>query len=488
MSVECFFIVIPSLIIVLLITVYLLQQRKQPLETIQKSLSDHLGVTDLIGFSLVTLTREKEDLSGIFYIACLIPGLVLAGMMVQLLRMEEPDPNTWVPAPLQPFAMGLLCLLLYVGAVAWFAVKIRNARRTKTCYMCVSKSEGIVFVPVTFWSTNFTPKTPRIKDHSISPNIPLDDACEIRYLPKGEEGFSEGPIYYFENHGLGVSASKHWNEQLKDLVENVNSHLEKEKLVEKEASSWTPRKTAADSVQEEPILEADSAINRPNAASCELTSSQNELSSESQIIRPTGAQIAKGIGCILFALLSALGFLANESRQFPLTDQMDRSYFLGGLTAILIICYLCVKSGLKHFKTIVVDEMLEELDSRDNWDRQKAAKTLSDRKWEPIDTTQKVKLLVASRKYEEAISLDPAAVERMVDTLKIKNVSDGEAILEAFVETNCQTAVSPLIRLLVKERTAVSKRQIVKTLKELTGQDIGIDYNQWKTWLDNRST
>jgi len=59
---EFVFITIGSLIFLLLITVYLLQQRKQPLETIQASLSDRLGVTDVIGFSLVTMTKEKEEL------------------------------------------------------------------------------------------------------------------------------------------------------------------------------------------------------------------------------------------------------------------------------------------------------------------------------------------------------------------------------------------------------------------------------------------
>jgi hypothetical protein len=486
MGIEGIFIAIASVIVGLAVTAYLLQRRRQPPEAIHSALSDRLGVTDLIGCALVTMTREEEGLSGLVFVACLVPGLVPIGILVQLMRMDEPDSSTWVPPALLPFAVGLLFLLLYAGAVAWFLDKINDARRTTTCYMCASKSEGIVFVPVTFWSRTFMPKAPRIHGGSIAPSIPLDDACDIEYLPQGEEGFSAGPVYCLRNYGLGVSASQEWKERLEHLVENVTAHLKKEQHSKDTESPEAPHAVATDSAGEETPTLADSAERCRTGAAYESIVPESEPAPAPQVIRPTWTQIANGIGCLLFAAGAVLGFLAQAGPRFPLTDQMDRSMFMGGMLGVLIFSYLCAKRGLKHFKTVVVDDMLTELDGRDPWKRQKAAKTLLDRKWEPFDTAQKVKLLVASENYEEALSLDPMAAERMVDTLTLRGFSGGEAILQAFVRTNCQTAVSPLVGLLRRERTGVSKRQIVKTLKRLTGQDMDIDYRQWKTWLDDR--
>jgi hypothetical protein len=205
----------------------------------------------------------------------------------------------------------------------------------------------------------------------------------------------------------------------------------------------------------------------------------------SQIIKPSGTQIAMGVGCFAFALLSFLGFIGSIARRVNLERGVDGGYLVGAMVGALLFCYLCIKGGLKQFRTIVVEEMLKTLDSTDNLERQKAAQTLTERKWEPTDMTQRVKLLVASKKYTEAIALDPMAADRMIDTLKIKNVFDGKMILNVFVKTNCQPAVPFLIELLSGENAVVSKRQITKTLNRLTGQRIGMDHNQWKTWLEH---
>lgn len=205
---------------------------------------------------------------------------------------------------------------------------------------------------------------------------------------------------------------------------------------------------------------------------------------ESQVIKPSGFQMAWGIGMIVSALFVALGSIVAILQKIPLNSQPDGNFILAEFLGVLTACCLAAWVGFYITKTIVVDEMLKELDSEDYRKRKKAAGTLMMRKWEPTSITQKVKLLVASEKYKEAVTLDkPMATERMVDTLKIDNVSVGKEIFASFVKMDCQNAIPLLIELMAGENTAVSKRQIVKTLEKLTGQNFGNDDNQWNIWF-----
>ncbi len=205
---------------------------------------------------------------------------------------------------------------------------------------------------------------------------------------------------------------------------------------------------------------------------------------ESQVIKPSGTQMAWGIVMIVSALFVALGSVAAIIPKTPLNNQPDGNLILAEFLGVLTACCLIAWVGFYLTKTIVVDDMLKELDSEDYLKRKKAANTLIMRKWEPTSITQKVKLLVASEKYNEAVTLDkPMATERMVDMLKIDNVSGGKEILAFFVKMDCQNAIPLLIELMAGEKTAAPKRQIVKTLEKLTGKNFGNDYNQWKLWF-----
>ena len=232
--------------------------------------------------------------------------------------------------------------------------------------------------------------------------------------------------------------------------------------------------------QKESNTNADSKKSFQDSTPQESSLSSNEYSKAPQLIKPSITQITIGIGLIVSALCVALGSIATLLPKIPLNNRPDGNLILAEHLGVLIGCCLAAWVGFGKFKTIDVDKLIKELDSSDNSKRQKAADTLMEQKWEPTDMTQKVKLLVARKMYKEAVALDPMAVERMIDTLKITNVSVEKEILKSFVKLDCQTAVPLLIELMAEKNTAVSKQQIVKTLKKLTGQKIAPDHNQWR--------
>jgi hypothetical protein len=240
--------------------------------------------------------------------------------------------------------------------------------------------------------------------------------------------------------------------------------------------------------QRESDTNADSKKNFQDSNPQESSLSSNESKEAPQLIKPSITQIMIGIGLIVSALCVALGSIATLLPKIPLNNLPDGNLILAEHLGVIIGCCLAAWIGFYKIKTFNVDELIKELDSSDNLKRQKAANILMEKKWEPTDITQKVKLLMARKKYKEAIALNPLAVEIMIDTLKITNVSVGKGILKTFVTMDCKNAVPFLIELLTGKNKTVSKQQIVKTLKKLTGQKIGIDYNQWKKWLDNYNT
>jgi hypothetical protein len=222
-----YFIMLPAVIVFLLVLIYVLQKRSKPLEAIHKSLANKLGVNDLIGFSLVDMTVDKKAINKSIYrrilseVGFLLWVLLLMIIVTVVMILLGISPGDNIRTLIITYiVIGAIIFLFYYGILS-FAERISRAKRTKTFYMCVSRSKGIAFFPVTFWSKNFMQKTPNVKVSTPTHIIPIEEIGEIVYQQVEKAGVNE-PMYYLKDNGLSVSTSKTWKDTLSALVDEIN--------------------------------------------------------------------------------------------------------------------------------------------------------------------------------------------------------------------------------------------------------------------------
>jgi hypothetical protein len=204
-------------------------------------------------------------------------------------------------------------------------------------------------------------------------------------------------------------------------------------------------------------------------------------------IKPSQDKLGQGIGVVVTGLLLFFYLLSSSIRKLPETVRgVEVGLIVGRCLVPLILVIIGIKIILKAYSKIDINKVLAELDNPDNSKRKEAAKTLVDRRWIPSEVDQEVKILVATQKYKKTLALGGFTINRLVETLTIKNVDDGKVILKAIQKNGSLKAVPLLIDLLAIEETVVSKEQIVKTLQKITGQRIDNNPDQWNAWLESK--
>lgn len=142
--------------------------------------------------------------------------------------------------------------------------------------------------------------------------------------------------------------------------------------------------------------------------------------------------------------------------------------------------------GLSKFKSVSLEYTLKQLNDQRMAKRRAAAELLLKTKSEGKTPFSRLDLLLKAGKYQEALNYREEAICKMSELLQDESIN-GHPILLAITNSKTETAVDALIALLEKKHLAVSKDQIVATLRGLTDEDFGEDQDAWRKWSEKQT-
>lgn len=209
-----------------------------------------------------------------------------------------------------------------------------------------------------------------------------------------------------------------------------------------------------------------------------MTTPKNE---QNRLIGPSTSNVILGVGAFLMAVFVL--FEGVKKILYALGNHTEVETFtgLGAAAGFTISGILIFGWGLSRFKSIPLSEAVMMLQDKDPSKRSRAIEALESADWEPVNEDDKASYLVASGKWEETMALGSKGVNKVCESITWEDAIS-KPILKALGQSKEPNAIKPLIVSLGNSKN-IYRRDVAKTLKEITGKDFGNKQEAWLSWF-----